>query len=220
MTSGGTDPSEVLLAARVLAREGLVDAFGHLSVRRSVDRAELTPPRPLGSLRDDEALVELPLDADALPPGVPKEAWIHWAVYRRRPEVGAVCRAQPPSPIALAAAGLPLRALHGQGGLLGAQVPVFDDARLVRERARGDALADALGDAPAVVMRGNGAIAVGRDVGQAVARMWLLERSAAVNLAAAAAGTPRPLSPEELTAWEAAGDELLGRLWDYLRGPG
>jgi HCOMODA/2-hydroxy-3-carboxy-muconic semialdehyde decarboxylase len=202
---------ELIAAARALARLGLVDAFGHVSARAG-EVARITAPEPLGSV---SRTLELPLgELDALPAGLPGEAWIHWALYRARPDVGAVCRAQPRSPLALAREVV---ALHGQGALVGAPVPVFDDARLVRSRERAIAMATAIGDAGGIVLRGNGAVTVGAGVGAATARMWLLERSAETNLRALAAGTVRPLLAEEVASWQAAGDELLARLWAHLR---
>ena len=79
------------------------------------------------------------------------------------------------------------------------------------------ALATTLDQASAIVMRGNGAVTVGRGIGEAVARMHVLERSAQLNVAAAASPTAMRLSPEECLAWERVGDELLGRIWAYLR---
>lgn len=209
---------EVLAAARALAGEGLVDAFGHVSARVDAEHAVITPPRPLASVRDPASLAVLPLgELDALPAGVPKEAWIHWAIYRSRPDAGGICRAQPSAPLALAAAGRPILALHGQAALVAAEVPVVDDSRLVRERGSGEAVARVIGSAGAVVLRGNGAVTVGTGVGTAAARMRLLEDAAQVNLAALAAGDPVPLPPAELAAWEAAAPELLGRLWAHLQ---
>ncbi len=208
---------ELLAAARVLVRAGLVDAFGHLSARTG-DAAQITPPRPLGGVTSAGELLPLPLDdADVLPDDVPREAWIHWAIYRRHPAVEAICRAQPPAPAAVASVAGELPALHGQGALAGAPVPVFGDARLVRDRERAERLAALLDAAPAVILRGNGAVTTGASVGHAVARMVLLERSARIYLAAAAAGAPRPLGAEDVAAWQASGDELLDRLWAYLR---
>jgi HCOMODA/2-hydroxy-3-carboxy-muconic semialdehyde decarboxylase len=212
---------DLLAAARALADAGLVDAFGHLSVRLDADRALITPPRPLGGLDSEADLLELPLGELAdLPAGLAKEAWIHWAIYRADPELAAVCRAQPQSPLSVAATSAAMPALHGQGALLGAEVPIFDDARLVRDRGRGEDLARTLTSSPgarAVIMRGNGAVTVASSLGRAVALMALLERSARVYLAAAAAGTPRPLRPEEVEFWQATGDELLDRLWAHMR---
>jgi ribulose-5-phosphate 4-epimerase/fuculose-1-phosphate aldolase len=217
--SAGPGGSELAAVARALAATGLVDAFGHVSERSGDDSALITPATPMSEVRSNEQLVELPLgELEELPAGAPKEAWAHWAIYRARADVGAICRAQPPSPLAVAAIADELPALLGQGAIAGAPVPVYPDSRLVREPTRAVELAAALGDAPALIMRGNGALATGSTAGRALARVVLLERSADVYLRAAAAGTPRPLSAEEAAAWQSAGEELLERLWQHLRG--
>ena len=204
---------ELIAAGRALAAEGLVTAFGHVSARTGPGTATITPPRPLGSLRGDDPLLELSLEAEELPPGAPGEAWIHWAIYRARGEVGAVCRAQPAAAAAFSVASTPIRALHGQGAFLGAEVAVHEDARLVRSRELGLEVADRLGGGSAVLLRGNGAVTVGATVGEAVARMWVLEASARLNLAAPEG---RPLDPDELAAWAGVAPEILERIWQYL----
>jgi ribulose-5-phosphate 4-epimerase/fuculose-1-phosphate aldolase len=207
----------VVAAARALAAHGLVDAFGHVSTRDG-EVALITPAVPMAAVTDAAELVELPLgELDELPAGAPKEAWIHWAIYRRRPEVGAICRGQPASPLAVAAVADELPAVLGQGAIAGAPVPVYGDSRLVRDRDRALELAEAMGEAPSLIMRGNGALASASTPGRAMARLYLLERSAETWLRAAAIGEPRPLSAEEAAAWQGAGEELLERLWDYLR---
>ncbi|MDQ3942035.1 MAG: class II aldolase/adducin family protein [Actinomycetota bacterium] len=208
---------DVIAAAHALGAEGLVTAFGHVSVREGRDSFLITPPKPLGSLEPEESLLEVSLAGDELPEGVPGEAWIHWAVYDSRPDVEGICRAQPPISTALASAGVPIRPLHGQGAFLGEEVPVYDDARLIRSREAGEALAERLGDAGGIIMRGNGAVTVGKNVGAAVARMWVLEVSAEINRTAAAVGTPRVLNEEEFSYWESVSEEILGRIWSYLR---
>jgi HCOMODA/2-hydroxy-3-carboxy-muconic semialdehyde decarboxylase len=210
---------ELVAAGHALARAGLVTAFGHVSARLTGERLLITPPVPLGGLSPNDDWTELDVGAGSLPPGVPREAWIHTAIARRRSDVGAICRAQPPVATALASAGLPILALHGQGALVGSRIPVFDDAALVRDLERASALADRLAAAPALLLRGNGAVTVGTDVGEAVARMWVLEASARMNAVAAAAGTPTALSEEEQSTWRSAAPELLGRIWAHLRHP-
>ena len=88
---------DVVVAARALAAAGLVTAFGHVSARTGSREGRsgfrITPPKPLGTLRPDEPLQEVPLAGDGLPDGVPKEAWIHRAIYEVRPNAGAICRA-------------------------------------------------------------------------------------------------------------------------------
>ncbi len=210
----------VVAAARALARAGLVDAFGHVSVRDG-DAALITPGVPMAAVASPDQLVALPLDdIEDLPAGAPKEAWAHWAIYRRRPDVGAICRGQPGSPLAVAAVADELPAVLGQGAIAGAPVPVFGDSRLVRDRERAVELAAALGEAPSLIMRGNGALATGTTAGRAMARLYLLERSAETWLRAAAAGEPRPLPAAEAAAWQAAGEELLERLWRHLSAAG
>lgn len=207
--------AEVVAAGGALARAGLVDAFGHVSARDG-DRARITPPVPLSQLAGLGALDTVALEADELPVGVPKEAWIHLCIYAARPDVGGICRAQPRAVTAVAGSGRPLVALHGQGAFVGSPVAVHDDARLVRSIDQGCRVAAALGDAPAVILRGNGAVTVGASPGEAAARMYVLERSAELNLACACAPAPRPLEADELRAWEQVQTEILDRLWSFL----
>ena len=213
---------EILAAAHALAAEGLVTAFGHLSIRKEDKEGFLiTPPKPLGSLEANEPLLEVSLEKDELPEGVPGEAWVHWAIYNSRPDVGGICRAQPPICTAVTSAGVPIKPLHGQGAFLGEEeeVPVYEDARLIREQQAGESLAKRLGSAEGVVMRGNGAVTVAKSVGVAVARMWVLETSAEINRTAAAAsvGTPQVLNGEEYSYWESVSEEILERIWSYLK---
>ncbi|MFI7702441.1 class II aldolase/adducin family protein [Nonomuraea sp. NPDC049480] len=208
---------ELTAAGHALARAGLVTAFGHVSTRLDADRLLITPPRPLGELTPDRHL-ELDLNVSELPGGVPREAWIHIAIARARPDVGAICRAQPPSASPLAATLGSPAPLHGQGALLGPVVPVFPNARLIREPQLGKELAATLGDGFACMLKGNGAVTVGGTIGEAVARMWILEESCRLALAAAAAGvTPATLTEAERNAWAATGPELLERIWDFLK---
>lgn len=208
--------TELAPAGRALHRAGLVNAFGHVSARIDDGRLLLTPPRPLGELTDDQ-FTEININVGELPTGVPREAWIHIAIAKARPDVGAICRAQPPSTSAVAATLSAIPPLHGQGALLGPAVPVFQNARLIREPQLGKELAATLGNGYACVLKGNGAVTVGRNVGEAVARMWILEESCRITLAAAAAGLmPVALTEDEQNAWFETGAELLDRIWDYL----
>jgi len=195
---------EVIPAARALARHGLVDAFGHVSARVG-EAFAMTAPEPLGTV---DRLVEIPVDTDELPDSAPKEAWIHAGIYRTRPDVGGICRAQP----AAVNAAVIIRARHGQGAFVGATVPVHDDPTLVRTRELGATVAATLGDGDAIVLRGNGAVTVGASPGIAMALMYVLEASARVNLA----GSATPLSEAECASGLAAAPELLPRLWTHL----
>jgi HCOMODA/2-hydroxy-3-carboxy-muconic semialdehyde decarboxylase len=215
---------EVAEAAHVLARLGLVTAFGHVSAR--VDGAMLiTPAADLAGVTEG-GLLRVPLEADRLPPGAPAEAWAHLAVYRQRPEADAVARAQPPSAFAAAAAAAAgadgaIRPLYGQAAWLGERVPVHNDARLLRSPILAGAAAASLPDGEALLLRGNGALTLGATPGLAVARMWLLSVACQAFLDARAAGAAgeavTALRPAEVESWRAVAPELLPRLWQHLR---
>lgn len=202
-------------AAHAVAEAGLSDAFGHVSARLSQDTAVITPPVPLGALRPDHDLVLLSLNPEvALPDSAPREAWLHVALMANR-ATGSVCRAQPPAVAALASLGIPFPVLTGHAAMLG-PVAVFDDARLVRDHATAQRVAEQLGDGTAIILRGNGAVTRGRDVASAVAAMWVLERSARTALDALSAGSPRELTQDEAAWWRERADELLPRIAAHL----
>lgn len=202
-------------AGHALDATGLVTAFGHVSARISDEDLLITPPRPLGSLVGGK-FPQLSICAGELPADAPREAWMHTAIAAVRPDVGAICRAQPPAVAATAALGFPLVPLHGQGALVGPVVPIFHNSRLVREPVIARDLAAALGGSAALVLRGNGAVTVGATIAEAVARMWILDETARLTLAVAPHGPIRALPAEEQAAWTATGSELLNRIWHHL----
>ena len=201
----------VIEAARVLAMLGLVDAFGHVSARAG-DALLITPPAALDQAEGAD-LVPVPLDAADLPPGAPPETWLHLAVYRARPDVAAIARAQPEATLAVGADATELAPLHGQAAWLGRRIPVHPVPRLLRTAQLAAAAAATLGEADAMVLRGNGAVTTGSDPGIAVARMHLLATTCRVH---AATHHPAPLDDDDITAWRAAAPPLLARLWLHL----
>jgi len=215
---------EVAEAANVLARLGLVTAYGHVSARGGTSML-ITPAADL-ALVTASAVLEVPLAACApgdLPAGVPAEAWAHLALYRARPDAAAIARAQPASAFAVAATTTSLVPLHGQAAWLGESVPVHDGAVLLRSFELAESAARSLPAGEALLLRGNGALTLGATAGVAVARMWLLSAACQVYLTAAAAagsGPVTPLSAEEVASWRAVRDELLPRLWQHLRRRG
>ena len=207
--------TEVAEAANVLARLGLVTAYGHVSARAE-DAMLITPAGDLARVSAAE-VVSMPLAATPpLPAGVPAEAWVHLALYRARPDAAAIARAQPVSGFAAAAGPTGLVPLHGQAAWLGESIPVHDSAILLRSPELAERAASAIPRGEALLLRGNGAITLGAAPGLAVARMWVLAAACEVYLAAR--GTPvTPLSADEIASWRAVGGELLPRLWQHLR---
>ncbi len=215
---------EIAEAANVLARLGLVTAYGHVSARAGTSML-ITPAADL-ALVTRASVLEVPLGvavAGALPAGVPAEAWAHLALYQARPDAAAIARAQPASAFAAAATARSLVPLHGQAAWLGESIPVHDHATLLRSPALAQSAARSLPAGEALLLRGNGALTLGATPGVAVARMWLLAATCEVYLAAVAASGPdrlTPLAEDEVASWRAVRDELLPRLWEHLRRRG
>lgn len=206
---------DLVEAAHVLSRLRLVTAFGHVSARCGAAML-ITPAADLATVTAP-AVVEVGLDASSLPTGAPAEGWAHLALYRARPDAQAIVRAQPAGAFAAAATTRALHPLHGQAAWLGPAVPVHDDAHLLRSAELADRAAGSLPTGEALLLRGNGALTLGKTPGLATARMWLLSAACDAHLAAEAAGGATALTTEEITAWRAVGDELLPRLWEHLR---
>ncbi len=142
---------------------------------------------------------------------------MHLALYRARPDVGSVARAQPAAALAAAATTTALTPLYGQAAWLGESIPVHDCARLLRSADLAERAARYLPAGEALLLRGNGALTLGATPGLAVARMWLLSAACDAFLATRAAGPVTPLTAEEIASWRAVADELLPRLWQHLR---
>lgn len=175
----------------------------------------ITPAADLAEVTAAD-LVLVDLDAAALPPGAPAEAWAHLRLYAARPDASAIARAQPPAAFAAAAVTSVIRPLHGQACWIGDQLPVHDDPRLLRSAALADAAISVLGQGNGLLLRGNGALTCGASPGEAATRMWLLAAACQAWLSATAAGEPRELSADEVASWRAAGRGLLPRLWLHL----
>ncbi len=202
--------------ARALARAGLVHAYGHCSLRISDDEFIVSPAKPLGLVGLDDATVTVAVDGP-LPPGALPEVIIHQGIYRRRREVGGVVRFQSPQLIALSTLGLTPRARHGFGAYFAPHPPLYDDPRLVRDAASAAIVVEKLGPARAVVMRGNGAVAVGASIEEAVTMAWYLEDAARVELAVLAAGMKGlEFTPDEVRDRAITAGRLIERMWDYL----
>src|SRR5215469_4705509 len=161
----------VRMAGRAVASAGLVNAYGHCSARIDDSRFIVSPTRPLGLVTREDPCVEVMTDRP-LPPGAAGEVRIHQAVYRRRPDVGGICRAQPPNTMTLSVARITPRARHGFSSYFAPAPPLWDDPALVRDEASASKIAEALGDRPAIVLRGNGALTVGATIEEATVLCW------------------------------------------------
>jgi len=209
---------EVRLAARALARHGLVHAYGHCSRRLDDGHFLVCAARPMGLIADAEPGVIVPVDG-ALPDGVLGEVRIHQQIYRRRPDAQAVVRAMPRSLMTLGTARRVPRPRHGFGAYFGAGVTLWDNPQLVRNDAAAAALAETLGTQHALVMRGNGAIVVADSLIKAVVLTWYLEDAAHLELDLLAAGLASEsvvLDASECRERATDSGRIFERMWEYL----
>lgn len=216
MTVSLAQQGVVQQAARALARAGLVHAYGHCSLRLDDDRFLVCAPRPMGSIGDEDGTVVL-LDGP-LPDGVLGEVRLHREIYRRRGDVQGVCRIMPRATMALSTAGIVPRPRHGIGAYFD-NLPLWDDPRLLRDDDAAARLADTLGDAPAIVMRGNGAVTVGESLEQAVTLAFFLEDAARVERDVRVMGLSPDtglLDADEIAARQVWAGGVVDRMWAHL----
>jgi HCOMODA/2-hydroxy-3-carboxy-muconic semialdehyde decarboxylase len=208
--------SRVRVASRTLAKAGLVHAYGHCSARLGEQEFLVSPPKPLGSVTPQDTPVVV-ATTGKLPVGALPEVIAHQHIYRRRLEVGGIVRFQSPHVMALSALGRTPRALHGFGAYFAPHPPLHSDPRLVRDDASAAVLAERMGGARAIVMRGNGAITAAGSIEEAVALAWYLEDAARVELAVLSTGLgPQVFTAEEVRDRAIDVESMLLRMWNWL----
>lgn len=198
--------AKVLSAVQRIVSAGLVaGSSGNVSRRISTPDGDLiaitASSVPYHRFTLDDVLV---VDFDVEPvvgEGVPSsESLTHVAVYRARLDVGAVIHTHAPHASAFAAAGVPIPPiLDEQVVILGGAVEVAAYGSSASEELADNCVA-ALGERAAVLLRNHGAVAVGRDLEEAIAAAELTERIARVQLLATALGGARELPPEVIAA--------------------
>jgi HCOMODA/2-hydroxy-3-carboxy-muconic semialdehyde decarboxylase len=210
------DARRIGLAARALARAGLVHAYGHCSLRINAESFIVSSPKPLGLIDAGDTPVTVPT-AGPLPPNALPEVIVHQNIYRRRGDVHGIARFQSPQLMALSTLGLTPRARHGFGVYFAPCPPLYSDPLLVREAPCAQALAEQLGSARGIVMRGNGAVTVGRSIEEAVVMAWYLEDAARVELAVLGTGLKGlEFTPTEVSGRAITQGRLIERMWDWL----
>jgi ribulose-5-phosphate 4-epimerase/fuculose-1-phosphate aldolase len=194
----------IVACCHLLASEGLVAGFGHLSERAGKDSFFISGKVPLGTISVEEvALVNGAEPEESRAHIVPFEMVLHAAIYRARPDVGAIARTHGEFGSVLSLLGDPVRPVHAFGATLGPQVPVYDTCELIEDDAEGARLVAALDDATAVLMRGNGQVVCGADLAEACVLACHLEESARLQhraRSADSAGRLRYLTAEETSA--------------------
>lgn len=220
---------ELVLANRILAREGVIDDFGHVSVRHPADpgRYFLSRSRSPEVVTADDVM-EFTLDGDPLDQRGRRmyaERAIHGAVYMARPDVNSVTHHHAPPVLPFTVSARPLRPVYHMASVIGAQVPMWDSQpefgdtnMLVDDLPKGHSMAKAMGAGRAVLLRGHGATCAGRSLREAVFVSVRMKEGAEVLLRALALGEPSYLTAGEVeqTASMLLSPMPLARAWDYF----
>jgi ribulose-5-phosphate 4-epimerase/fuculose-1-phosphate aldolase len=221
---------ELVAANRILADQGVVDGYGHVSVRHPTDRQRYLLARSIApELVTAADVMEYDLDSTALDARGRTsylERFIHGEIYRARPDVQAVVHNHSSSVIPFGVTTAPLRPLYHMSAFLGGGVPVFDIKTasgqatdiLVRTPALGRALAQALGGRPVVLMRGHGCTVVADSLPLAVFRSVYTAMNARLQAQAMALGGPITyLDDEEARLAEASVGATVARPWELWK---
>ena len=203
--------AEVVQASQILARENILDSFGHVSARHPDFVSRYLMPRVRAAeLVTAEDVLVFDLDDGLVSPGQSRifaERSIHGAIYRARPDVMAVCHHHAPSLMPFCTSDAELVPVFHLGATMGQIVPLWDsqdefgDTNLiVSTREQGDSLASTLASNWTVLMRGHGATVAGRSVRELVFRAIYGARNADVQWRAAQIGAIRSLTANEAAA--------------------
>ena len=229
LSGGPVDPKlieDLVAANRIMAMEGILDGWGHISVRHPKNPNRYFLSRNLAAELVTKAdIMEFDLDSvpvEARGRDLYTERYIHGEVLKARPDVNAVIHTHAPPLIPFTVTQVLLRPMYHRAAFVAQGIPIFEIREgfgmtdmLIRNQAHGRALAKALADKPAALMRGHGATVVAPSLPRLVGRSVFLVKNATLQQQAIALGGPITyLDTEEARLIEAREGYGLGRAWE------
>ena len=213
---------DLVAANRILAEHGVIDAYGHVSLRSPDNPNRFFLARAIAPQTVQvEDILEYDLDSKPLDPkgrDSVNERFIHSEIYRARPDVMSVVHNHSPSVVPFSVTGVKLRALFHMASFIGVDgLPNFEIRKvkkgsdlLVRTPELGKALAKTLGKAAASLMRGHGSVTVGENIMRSVGRSVYLEMSAIMQMQSL-------MLSKKITYFDAAEVKASSPVQDYKR---
>jgi len=220
---------DLVAANRILADHGLLDGWGHVSVRHNRDPNRFLMARGISAdLVTAKDILEFDLDSRPVDThGLPMSAlfterYIHGEIYKMRPDVIAIVHTHAPSLIPFGVTKVPLKPMYHRSAFISFGIPVFEIREragmtdmLIRNPTLGHNLAEALGDHPAALMRGHGAVITGPSLPRVVGRTIFLTLNASLQAQAMSMGGPITyMDPEEARKIEEREGHGLARTWE------
>lgn len=215
MTSDDTSASvknDFITALRIIYREGLSDAFAHLSARSDARDEMMFMPRKSPALVQKDELFSVDFDRP-----VPQSS-LHQAIYKFRGDVKAVFHFHSPAVVLLSVVGQTIRPMHNYSAIFYQGVPLYTGTGQVETQARAGEMATLLGDAKALMLRGHGAVVVGQSIREVCMLAIFLEESARLQTEAMRIGTPMFMERDEAEkiAKRTFKPASIERAWDHF----
>lgn len=216
---------ELVVANRILANEGVVDGYGHVSVRDPGNPNHYLLARAgAPALVTAADIIEYDLDSRPVTNKAATgytERFIHGEIFRARPDVMAVVHCHCPDVIPFAAASVPLQPIYHMGSFIGEGVPLFEIRKaggttnmLIETPELGRALAQTLGNKSAALMRGHGAAVAATSLHLVVGKTYYLNLNARLQWQAMQLGAKVTyLDPEEARK----ATQNYERSWDFWK---
>ena len=220
---------DLVAANRILADHGLLDGWGHVSVRHNRDPNRFLMARGMSAdLVTAKDILEFDLDSRPVDThglamsALFTERYIHGEIYKMRPDVIAIVHTHAPSLIPFGVTKVPLKPMYHRSAFISFGIPVFEIREragmtdmLIRNPTLGHNLAEALGDHPAALMRGHGAVITGPSLPRVVGRTIFLTLNASLQAQAMSMGGPITyMDPEEARKIEEREGHGLARTWE------
>lgn len=215
--------ADLAMANRILFNQGVLDAFGHVSVRVADSPDKFLLSRNLApALVSENDIQQYDLNGETTDSRLSYiERFIHAEIYRARSDVMAVVHSHSPTVVPFSVSDVPLTPVMHTAGFIPQSTPVFEVREtlgngsdlLIRNGASGRALASMLGEGAIALMRGHGSVAVGESLKIAVYRAVYTEVNAKAQAEAIRLGSYTSLTVEECAAANVTTASQIDRTW-------
>jgi HCOMODA/2-hydroxy-3-carboxy-muconic semialdehyde decarboxylase len=219
---------ELALANRIVAHEGVLDGFGHISMRHPSDPKRYLLARSRSpELIEPSDILEFTLDSEPVSPAKVEmygERVIHGCIYQARPDVNAVCHHHSRAVLPFCVTNMPLEPVFHMGAVMGQTVPMWDSRNdfgdtdlMVVKPEEGRSLAKALGPHWMVLMRRHGATLAGTTLRELVFRTIYSHANAEIQLRALVLGEVHSMTSGERARAEPRQlqSRPMARAWEY-----
>jgi HCOMODA/2-hydroxy-3-carboxy-muconic semialdehyde decarboxylase len=220
--------TQLVLANRILARENIIDDFGHVSIRHPLDPERYFISRsrsPANVTRDD--ILEFTLDGELVgndPRRPYAERHIHGAIYRDRPDVNSVTHHHARSVVPFTMSDVSLRPMFHMASVIGKEFGRWDSQdefgdtnMLVDTMEMGRSLSGALGGNRVALLRGHGCVCAAESIKAVIMISIGLRDNAELIQETRQLGEVKYLTDGEIdkSSKMLLGELALDRAWDY-----